>query len=251
MTKAFKIHKILLTITGTWPKENDTLLNKTVLFVWGLLTLTYMIIMYSEPLKPSRDIAVSTNALQLAVPMTSYYFKFVAFVYKKRHFLDFLKFMDNEIFYQQEDKLNAKIERAIKISNTLTIIMCSGGFVYVLFYIASPFWNGANYPTQLTTDFGVFRPLIYFIQVSGVMQGLINNAAFDCLCLSGLILAIVQFNILKYKIENVRQYAIEEIKNSLDYNNESDDNLMFSHKVDKVIERKLKEIVDQHNALIE
>lgn len=249
MINALKIHKIMLSITCTWPKENDTLLYRIIMIVWGFIALVYILLMYTESFKNLDNITEATSVLQFATPLTSYYFKFIAFVYNRNLFIDMIKLLNEDIFYKHEEKLNVYIGKAIKLSEIITKLFATATTSFGLIYVLLPLVNGTNYPTPLSMDFGNLRPLIYFIQVAGVAQAGINNSAIDCLCLTLLTLGACQFDVLIKKIKKVRQYAVEEIKVKFHEDYDGND-LTFVDKVDENVEKRLKNAVQHHVALI-
>lgn len=251
MKNAFKIHKSLLSFTCTWPNENETILYKMIKYVWGFLVFIYISLLFMDAFVNINNISKLISDLELAVPISAYFFKFLAFVYNGNYFIKMMKLLNDDIFVTDHVVFKKQIVSTIKKSQILTTTFLIIVIVFLIMYATSPALTGTNYPSPLSTDFGAFTPLIYFIQVAGIIQGASNNVSLDCLCIALLMLGECQFDILKDKIINVRQYAIDDIKvkRSANYKN-TDELIYFDDEIDQNVEERLKNVIKHHNALI-
>lgn len=231
MNEAFRLQKFLLTLTGTWPYENETFFYKLKFYFLNLMFILYGILLYAEVIINIDNVLNLSSLVILILVLMACVFKIIFFTYKRDSLLALVELLDDDIFYDHDVKLDVHVQRAVRLAKILLTVFGSGVMVSNLIYVALPLFTQSKYPTSLTMDFGGYETLIYAIQTIGSFNYSLNYIGGDYLCISMIILGVSQFDVLKGKI-----MAIRVLENDCRTENE--------------IKKKLRNIVQHHQALI-
>lgn len=200
MNEAFAVQKIVLTLTCTWPHENETFYYKLSFKLFTIVFFLYGTQLLMEVAMNLKNAINLTSLLIMTMLLISCLFKVVFFAINRDRFVEMVELLNEDIFHDHDKKLNVHIRNAIKLSKLLLAIFGSGLFLFNIIYVVMPFITWAQYPTPLSMDFGRYAPLIFAIQVIGSFYYSMNDAGIDYLCISMIILGAAQFDILKRKI---------------------------------------------------
>lgn len=243
MEEALKVPRFFMTLTAAWPVENPSYFYK-IFFIVGLIFSfpCYALYWVEIGLNVTHIVKLS-YVLCLSISVTSYIFKFISFVVRKRSFVAILNLLKSPIFYTFSDNLNYIIEDAIKFSliHRTFVYSCLGVmFVYWIF----PLIDHQKLPTAMSIDFGYFTPLIYVVQVAGMTFAILNNMSLDCLTTILMNLAAAQFSVLGGKLMSVYEDALNEISGI----DEAEAEYKIIERVDDAVCEKLKQIIIHHRS---
>ncbi|CAG9864932.1 unnamed protein product [Phyllotreta striolata] len=201
------------------PKFNSAwVVLKYVIRVSTIMGFLFGGMVLSEILKllhSLNDLEKLMDSLFLTVTNLVSIVKFISIVRNERKIMKLLAQIDKREFRPKSQHQKNILESNIKAANVIALIVYSGCFVTVLFWVISAVIGDevslpvpSYIPFELTST-PVFVITFIYESIATLIGGFSNLSA-DCLMISFVIVISAQFNILNDTIENLERFCEEE-----------------------------------------
>lgn len=250
MYDALRIQRAVMTAVASWPKERYSPIYFLRLFFGIVLFLIAYIIYVIDVIKNIGDIMKLPYVLYMTMALSSFVVKFFWFLHKRASVHSLTKQLKDPIFYTYPENLDVLLKRSINVSILFQkgyLGLCTG---FIMVYFIFPVFYRMELPSFVSMEFGRYKLYVFISQLWAIIFGVCTNGNMDLLIMTIMNLASAQFDILKGKIEKIREIAVEEIlERSPNLKRVCFDGCIFK-EVDDLVCEKLKNVVEHHNAII-
>ncbi|KAF2888241.1 hypothetical protein ILUMI_17932 [Ignelater luminosus] len=235
---AFKVQYNMLVITGMWPKKNPNIIYRIRTTISWICAIGLFGCLLTQFIYDIKDFMKLSVTLYILVCYMGFILKLLVFINHREEFLNILNFLKNPIFISYPEDLDYYMTKSIKqsvlVARTVQIATAAGLVVYAVY----PILDKKPLPFPFPYELGKYTLLMFCFQMVAEAFSAVNNLSLDLVFTSLMGIVAAQLDILAEMIMRLKE----------------DDSMVersvISNRVDESINKKLKDCVKHHLAII-